>query len=298
MSTTWRRIAPVTAAAGALTAGLLMAALPAQAKSTPDVTATVQPGYSATIAATSPNFPDASRGKVDGYAVVVFGTRPSAYHWTRNWHAAKISGQVSGAHAGDVVTLYAEPFGTSFFTSTGKQVTLASTGTESYSFSVQPQRETRYEVQVTSTNPNTFDTESAAQTVYVILEGVPGKVKTRCSSDHCKITAELKVLVPAAAYKTESAKHFYFYFGLDIPPRFPTFLRLDRSASAKKAHKLSAREFEVAATVRFSSTLAHPQDYEVWTFCLKDAESKDGIGLPGHHGCGAARVKTLALYLG
>jgi hypothetical protein len=297
MSKAWRRIAPITAAAGGLTTGLLMAAVPAQAGSAPDVTATVQPGYSVTIAATSPNFPGASHGKVDGYAAVVFGTRPSAYNLTKNWHVATISGKVSGAMAGDVATLFAEPFGTSVFTSTGKQVTLPSAGTDSYSFSVQPQRATHYRVEVT-TDTTTFDTESAARTVYVVLEAVPGKVKTHCTSGHCKITSELKLLVPAAAYKTESVKHWYFYFGLDTPPKFPKYLRLDRSASAKKAHKLSSGEFEVAATVPFNSTLAHPQDYALWTFCLKDAESRDGIGLPGHHGCGAAKVKTLAAYVG
>jgi hypothetical protein len=176
-------------------------ALPAQARSTPDVTATVQPGYSVTIAATSPIFPGASHDKADGFAAVVFGTRPSAYHWTKNWYAATISGKVSGAHAGGIATLYAEPFGTSFFTSTGKQVTLASAGTDNYSFTVQPQLATNYRIEVTSTDPTTFDTESASRTVYVVLEPVPAKVKTRCSSGHCKITSELKVLVPAAAYK-------------------------------------------------------------------------------------------------
>ena len=263
----------------------------------PDVSATVQPGYNVTIAATSPNFPGASHGKVDGYAVVVYGTRPSVYHWPRNWHMATISGKISGAMAGDVATLFAEPFGTSSFTSTGQQVTLPDAGTDSYSFRVQPQRATHYRVQVT-TDTTTFDTRSAVQTVYVVLEAIPGRAKTHCSSGHCKITSELKLPVPAAAYKTESAKHWYFYFGLDLPPAFPKYLRLDRSASAKKLHKLSSSEFEVAATVPFNSTLAHPQDYALWEYCLKDAESKDGIGLPGHHGCGAAKITTVAPYVG
>jgi hypothetical protein len=298
MSRTWQWIAPVTAAAGALTTGLLMAALPAQASSTPQVTATVQPGYSVTIAATSPNFPGASHGKVDGYAAVVFGTKPSADHYNKNWHLATISGKVSGAHAGDVAILYAEPFGTSAFISTGQQATLASAGTDSYSFTVQPQRATRYRVEVT-TDTTTFDAQSSAQTVYVVLLAVDTNVKTHCSGGHCKITAEFKLLVPAAAYRTESAKHWYFYFDLDTRlPKFPRFLHLDRSATAKKEHKLSAGEFEIAATVPFNSTLAHPQNFALWTYCLKDAESRDGIGLPGHHGCGAAEIRTTSAYVG
>ena len=35
-----------------------------------------------------------------------------------------------------------------------------------------------------------------------------------------------------------------------------------------------------------------------WTTCSKDTEAADGIGLPGHHGCGAERVLSSAPYLG
>jgi len=32
--------------------------------------------------------------------------------------------------------------------------------------------------------------------------------------------------------------------------------------------------------------------------CTKDTESKDGIGLPGHHHCGTRSFSTKTVYLG
>ena len=35
-----------------------------------------------------------------------------------------------------------------------------------------------------------------------------------------------------------------------------------------------------------------------WNACSKDAETQDGLGLPGSHGCGAERVANGTEYLG
>jgi hypothetical protein len=35
-----------------------------------------------------------------------------------------------------------------------------------------------------------------------------------------------------------------------------------------------------------------------WLACVKDTESKDGLGLPGQHGCGARKVSATVDYLG
>ena len=35
-----------------------------------------------------------------------------------------------------------------------------------------------------------------------------------------------------------------------------------------------------------------------WDACSKDTEAEDGIGLPGHHGCGDERILDSAPYVG
>ena len=35
-----------------------------------------------------------------------------------------------------------------------------------------------------------------------------------------------------------------------------------------------------------------------WNACSKDTEAEDGIGLPGHHGCGDERILDSAPYVG
>lgn len=278
----WRWVTPISVA-GLLTAGV---ALPAQAAPS---------AYNVTISATSPNYPGASHGKVDGDALVVYGTKPSVYHWKKNWSIATISGTVSGATAGDVATLFAAPFGADSFTSTGQTSTLAATGSDNYSFTVKPALATRYEVQVAT--GATLDSTSAAQTVYSSLAPIPYKLKTRCSGGHCKITGKLRVLVPSGALTTESHKRWFFYFEV-VYPKFSKYFPLDRAASASKATKLNPGEFQISITIPFSSHLRNPAPYAVFTQCTKDEVTKDGIGLPGHHGCGAAKINIYAPYLG
>ena len=104
---------------------------------------------------------------------------------------------------------------------------------------------------------------------------------------------------PSGPLAAESHKRWYFYFDLDTKlPKFPKFFRLDRSASAAKARKLNASEYEVAISLPFSSSLANPAPCAFWVPCTKDAVTKDGIGLPGHHGCGTPEVRPGAPYLG
>jgi len=284
MSKIWRWVAPISIA-GTIMAGTM---LPAQAAPS---------AYAVTLAATSPNYPGASHGKVDGFALVVFGTRPSVYHWPKNWSIATIAGTVTGAAAGDVATLFARPFGAKSYASTGMTRTLASTGTDKYSFTVKPRLATSYRVEVQT--GTTTDATSPAQTVYVTLAPIPSRVRTHCASGRCKITALLKVLVPASAYRTESRKHWYFYFNLDTRlPRLPKYLSLDRSASASHLRRLNSGEFEITATIPFSTHVSNPARFAIWTGCTKDAVTKDGIGLPGRHGCGASRVRFNSPYIG
>jgi hypothetical protein len=55
---------------------------------------------------------------------------------------------------------------------------------------------------------------------------------------------------------------------------------------------------QIASTIKFTFTVGN-DDYEwLWNECSKDAVTKDGIGLPGTHSCGASQVSASTLYLG
>ena len=52
------------------------------------------------------------------------------------------------------------------------------------------------------------------------------------------------------------------------------------------------------ATVYSVPTNGRTQTRMIPAFCTRDAVSKDGLGLPGYHGCGASRILATALYVG
>ena len=100
--------------------------------------------------------------------------------------------------------------------------------------------------------------------------------------------------VPPSALQTEMSKPLYLYFGLNLAPT--------KSASARRngcrseaghglvmaSQRISADQF--SETVTFSFTVGNDAYHWAWTMCPKDTEAEDGIGLPGHHGCGDQRV--------
>jgi hypothetical protein len=51
-------------------------------------------------------------------------------------------------------------------------------------------------------------------------------------------------------------------------------------------------------TITYSFTIGNHSFTPGFNFCTKDTESKDGLGLPGSHGCGASRVPASQSYLG
>jgi hypothetical protein len=214
--------------------------------------------------------------------------------------AATISGTVTGAtdNASLTVTLLAGKFGAAGAPSvTSTHTTTASTaGTASYSFTVRPGLRTSYEVKVTD---GTVVGTSGVKTVYVVPGGsLSGK--TGCSRPVCHITLKVSVKVPISAYATEAAKHFYLYSRLFLAkhgePAPPKLLELNSSATASKPAKLHTYEF--AVTIRFTFRIG--QDGYRWAvnFCTKDTAAKDGVGLPGSHGCGNKWISADPAYLG
>jgi hypothetical protein len=269
----WRGAALVTASCGLIGAGAGAAAAAVAAPAAATVTI-------GTKSALKP---------VDGHTLVVFlGTGKT--------NAARVSGTVTGAAAGDQVTLLAKRFGAARYSATGGAITLTS-ATASYSFTVRPGLATSYEAQVTGSG--TVVGTSPARTVYVEAHGaITGK--TRCSRPVCHIKLRVWVKVPTSAYATEAAKHWYLYSRLFLSahgkPASPKVLKLNHRATASRPTRLHTYEFVV--TVRYAFRIG--RDAYSWNvgFCTKDSERNDGLGLPGQHGCGNKWISANPAYLG
>jgi hypothetical protein len=258
----WRWIAPVAAAAS-LAAGI---ALPAHAAG--------QSGYKIAVSAAGAA-PGSVKGKVYGYALVL-------YHVARQ-DTGTISGTISGAATGDTVTLLAKPFGDRAFSATGQTATLAG-GTDSFRFSVRPTLATGYEAQVST--GATVDATSAAATVYVSYSGREIRSRRRCTATACVYSYTFHSFLPPSAYRTETRKHLYMYLAQWKGHRAKWFY-LSREARASKPKRIGAGTY--AQTVTWHISLKAGPFW--WTdACTKDTEARDGVGLPGHHGCGNRRV--------
>ena len=107
--------------------------------------------------------------------------------------------------------------------------------------------------------------------------------------------------VPSSALSTELAKRVYAYFALSLSktgaPRPPTTLtRNGGKASVSRATRLSATRYKF--TIKFTFTVGNDGYDWLWNGCSKDAVTKDGIGLPGTHSCGATKIPASIPYLG
>jgi hypothetical protein len=266
MSRLWRGITVTALSAGLLIAG----ALPAMAAN-PTVS----------IAA-------ATKSKaVNGNVYVVYAGGKYA--------SATISGSLTGAAQGEVVTLEATPFGGT--TAAVGSVTLGTTHRR-YSFTVTPRLATKYKAVLSSSG--TQLATSTGKTVYVVASGSVSGGKN-CARPVCKEAFRIVENVPASALVTEMAKHQYPYFGLSLGgtkvPAPPKYLYLSGGhSSTTKSKQISGNKFFYWVNYRF--TIGNHSYYWLWATCSMDSEATDGMGLPGSHGCGTKRVSSSASYLG
>ena len=271
---TWRRAALAALTAGAAIATQLAALAPSQAAVPPTIT----------IAATSKIKP------VTGDVYVVFHGGTSS--------TARIHGTISVTTAGQVATLYAQRFP---YTKPAKPISSHTlpTGTATpYSFTVTPSLATRYTVKLSA--GSTLVAHSPTHNVYVVTGGSV-KGGSRCGRPVCHETFRLFVILPSSALRREMSKHIYPYFGIRlgttaVPPA-PKWLYLNAGhATLAPPRRISASEYE--QTLKYSFTIGNHAYNWSWTSCVKDTVSKDGLGLPGHHSCGASRVLRTVQYLG
>ena len=215
---------------------------------------------------------------------------------------AEVYGEIKKAANGEVAQLYAQQFPYNHAPAQVGSVILHPAGTTaSYEFQVTPTLATRYRVDLfaSSTASAPLGT-SATTTVYVTTGGTSGNIQT-CRRPVCHESMQTVNYVPPAALQAEMSKPWYPYFGINLSsgkePPPPEWLMLEAgSGHVTASHRISADEF--SETVTFSFRIGNDAYYWDWTTCSKDTESADGIGLPGHHGCGDARVLDAAPYLG
>ena len=276
----WHRAATAALTVGAAIAAQLAAIVPAQA-ATPTIT----------IAATSKINP------VPGYVLVEYRAGTDA--------SARIHGTITGATAGEVATLYAQPFPYTKAPAAVSSSTLSGAGTVAYAFRVTPTLATRYKVGLfarkTATSPLAT---SPTQIVYVAVGGTNTGTKP-CGRPVCRETLRVYSIVPGSAIQVEMSKPAYFYFGLVLgtggTPAPPELLYLNAGhPSFTAAQQISADEFE--RTLTFSFTIGNHSYRYATLICWQDTLAEDGLGLPGHqpghHGCGSSRVPRTAAYLG
>ena len=279
MSRILRWITPVAVAGG------LVAGVPA----IPAATASTTAASIITINATSPNYPGLrakDHGLVDGHAIVVYKATAN------NENTGVVSGKVTTHNTGDTATLMAKPFGASGYSPAGTQaLTPNSNGIARYSFNVTPSLATQYKVQVSGQDTAT----STVAPVYVTEGGRIAGIRASCNRTTCRVSFRLYLLMPASALRHEIGKHWYEYLAVGYP-RIPKVARLSTSATVSKATRIGSSQYMRKFTYVFPIGNGNPNPDPIE--CVKDTESKDGMGLPGSHGCGAKRISTSVIYLG
>jgi hypothetical protein len=222
----------------------------------------------------------------------------------RSSHAsATLLGTASGAASGEVVKLFAQQFPYKKpAAAVGAPVTLGHSGTVNFSFrKVTPVLATRYQVELFADGTATTPLASSKIKIIYVAKYVPVTETHRCPRPDCTSVVHIRVFLPAQAMRSERAKKVYTYFAVNLSPSHvpppPTMLRLGAGhPRVSRIRKIAAGEyvFSVTFTFRIGNDAAH------WGFhfCSKDTLASDGLGLPGHHHCGARAIVAGIYYLG
>ena len=219
--------------------------------------------------------------------------------------SATIKGTLRGGSKGEVLRLYAKQFP---FTQAPKVVgKIAISGpTEPYSFTVTPGLATRYQAKV-FVNGTSRRSLAASPTVPVFVRAhFHSRGGSSCNAPGqrpvCHQTWHLHIFVPPSALRTEMPKRWFIYFGLNLSrtgePPLPKILKLGAgNPRVSKPTKINAHEY--AVTIKLSFRIGNDGYHYAFIPCQRDTEAKDGLNLPGHHGCGTLKEVGLRhRYLG
>jgi tRNA A-37 threonylcarbamoyl transferase component Bud32 len=215
---------------------------------------------------------------------------------------AEVYGKITKATNGEVAALYAQQFPYKNAPAQVSSVILRRVGdAASYSFPVTPTLATRYRVELfqNSTASTPLGTSSVA-TIYVVASGTAQGAQ-ECTRPVCSQSQLVTEVVPPSALQTEASAPQYVYFGINLAPStepaVPQWLMLGAgNGHSTTPRRISADEFIV--TITFSFRVGSSAFHFAWDRCGKSNEAADGVGLPGHHGCGDQRVLQSARYLG
>jgi hypothetical protein len=224
------------------------------------------------------------------------------YYLGGKYGSARIHGTITGAASGEVATLYAQRFPYARPARPVRSITLSAAGpATAYSFTVAPSLATRYQVKVFArTGATTPLATSHRQNLYVAANGY-FTGGNNCPGTVCHETFRVYTILPSSALRAEMGKHVYPYFGLNLSatstPPYPAWLYLNAgNAHVSLPHRITASEFET--TVTYSFTAGNDGAAWAWNWCVNDTVSRDGLGLPGSHHCGAHRIRATLSYLG
>jgi hypothetical protein len=214
------------------------------------------------LAAGGPTATLAANKHVDGLAAVMYGSSI-----TLSGHEP-LSGSRSFA-----VQAEAWPF-------TGGFTTITSSKTSgNYSFVVSPSHATRYRV-VIANGPT-----SPVLTVYVLDK----RLSLSCNLCNKNNSAGAHTLIVKGRFQRPPGPignkgPVYFYYALNPSTTTPTILNL---ATTVPRHFVgNTFTFKVSYTVQFpNTTFRFGEDV-----CWRDQEAITGVGLPGRHGCGSAKI--------
>jgi serine/threonine-protein kinase len=276
-------VAACLAAAAGLTAGLLLTAGPPASPPAPPV-------------ATVPISVTSQTPAVTGDVYVIYQDG--------KYSSAEVSGELSAAANGEVARLYAQQFPfTNAPAVVSSVIVRPAAGTVRYAFAVTPALATRYQVELFRSGSAAEPVAvSAVKTVYVGPHLSLAQVPQCYGGPVCSESEAANILVPPSTLPTEMSKTPYMYFGLNLTKTGkapePKWLSLGAGHSlVVGTQQVSADEFQIATAFSFTVGRHHSYDFS-WNICLKDSEAEDGIGLPGHHGCGDPRIPYSATYLG
>jgi hypothetical protein len=229
------------------------------------VAATVIAVAGTSAAAGGPSATLSANKHMDGLPAVVYGS------------SITLSGQVSlSGSSSYAVQAEAWPFTGGFTTITSGKTT------GSYSFVVSPSHATRYRV-VTANGPT-----SPVLTVYV----VDRELSFSCNLCNNSNGAGAHTLTVKERFRRPPGPvapgHAYFYYALNPSSDTPT--TLSRVATASRHFTGSTYGLTVSYTVNFPNV---PHFAFAEKFCVTHDEPRDGVGLPGRHGCGNAKIDRL-----
>ena len=218
--------------------------------------------------------------------------------------SAQVRGQITGASSGEVAKLYAQQFPFDSLPSEVTSQVLSPSGsdkTADYAFTVTPSLETRYTVKVFRNSKATDVLATSPATTVYVTGWTFSSPDVTCQRPTCHETFTIKVRVPPAAIASEIAKAWYPYFGLRLgpdkaPPRPKVQVLNAAGASVSSSHQISADTYSL--TISFTFTIGNKAYSWNWSACSRDTVDQNGLGVPGHHGCGNPRIRTSLDYAG